>query len=893
MTCAFRYTDTPGSSDDQPVDTIFNGVLRSRAFVNAGTVRPVLVISLDHFLANKCVFAKGIIEFVASCFADTDYFSRILVLITHADPAKSDEQSIGSMRVFLSDLRKSVDANFPANASQLLYYLKQQVDLALDFKESKVRVVRPMDNSTRAALMEFISKSESIPEPASVFQFSLEKGADALVQSLANEEYYNVCSWVNETFEFEKVSKVLFDLEEVGRGLCLKGDLEHSKKIVLEANKNLHSEIQRVVHTILNSTPLDKIDVKSAFEPLVGRFRAMQVIHRDAAQLLPGWISSDCLERYFQRDLAKYIEIESEKKSWEALDSCAQRVRMLGSTLECTAQVEIASANILKKIELNSARVRDFSDPDMVSAALFELEFAGKSLTGAEQEIASRAFESSRNYLFEQLILLFDELEKKIGIIEKSAVLSIEDKMEFQASVTRLYKCTRPHLRLEEFLPDEAKARYSGGFFVCFCGKLRLDGVWDLKSSREELLQRFNLFSCLVRIEDDDLKSKLKLHMDGLKAQIEFFLKNDFDSLCTAFNDLLPEKIDDTEYAPYSADRVERFNIKLDTAAQLLPIDEIHGSMICTVKFDFFFDYYHKRLRHLETKVARGISSLPTLQQCKATYLYCCETSPSLVGISDRNETLKQSFVERVLTAQNQLLETIRVQAKLVLGEVKASAGKSFFGSVIGLKNADEMYLKLDALHTLLSSEDASEVHCVRKALEDQYALFKEQYLEVFRAQAQKSISDIEMDSMVQAYKYLLPSAEAKKLIYFPEDASLLQELTSGIDSKCEGLVSVASQPLVGVMKIPLLKKLEALIRLKSNADLNHARDKVLKHLDMNFNNARAALQSAKCSEVAAFLKSSTDAAKTSLLEDVRDQFLDAICTMKRLVKQISWLDKN
>jgi hypothetical protein len=419
-------------------------------------------------------------------------------------------------------------------------------------------------------------------------------------------------------------------MEAVGRRLGLSSGSKMSVKRVLQANEMLFQDIKRIVQTSLN-TPLDNIDLKAEVEPVVSRFRAMQVIQQSAKPLLPDWKSMDCLVWDFQRDLTAYIEVEKKKCSWEALDSCMQRVKMLGSILECKKAEEMAYANITSSILLNVDTVRMFSDPMQVSEALLELQRASYLLTGTAKEMATEALENSCRFLFENLKELAEHIKQQSLDIEQSIELSEVNRTAFHANVTKLYKFTRPDQRIDEFLPEEARSSSPGGIYICFRETLRLEQEWDIPFSRQQLLQRFNLLSCLIHVDDDELRIKLQLHMDGLRSQIEGFLGCDFQSLQEAFDGVLPTgEIAKLEaFWSYTSAPIEKFNAALVTAAQLLQIDEINRDKLCTSRFVRFFEEYSRRLLLVETKVKHEFTTLSTIQQSISPYFVCHESALS------------------------------------------------------------------------------------------------------------------------------------------------------------------------------------------------------------------------------------------------------------------------
>ena len=864
---------------------------------------------MNDFDANRYQNSKAMIEFVAGCFDDASYFRTLSVFVTHADDG--DEPTLGRLRCHLRKLNEVGGLNVAA--FELLRFLESEVHGAVSAAElrrenrTRVRVVRPCEPENRRTLLQCLEGGDRITDPGSAFRFHLESDARRTVDSLVGAEHQNICRWLAESFEYGRVGAVLVDLDAVGQALgreVLKA-VNTSRSRVLQANETLFNEIKQAIQSSLNA-PVDEINV-AQLASLVPRFRAMQVIQQHAGGLLPAWKTFQCLMWDYHRDLESYVDVERQKRSWEALEGCARRIELLGAVLECDGARELAESNVSSALAMQREEVLAFADPVSVSEALLELQRAGGSFTGARRERAAELFQGAAEFLRETLGGLVRRIAEVVqGIGDDSAApMTSDSKAALIADVTRLYKFTRPDQRIDDFLPEDARSCSVGGLYKQFLQNLRLDRASESALSRPQLLKHSNLLACLMKVEDDELRIKLELHMDSLRAQIEGFLRNDFELLRDTFESALPSEpaVPIDSLVERQIDAVTKFNAALMTAAQLLQIDEVSRDKACTAQFSKFFDVYNRRIAQIEGMARHGFASSTALAQGVAAYLLCRDGALGSLKIACDAQKQRGlgSLVQEVQAVTGCCMKIIQDKSSEECRSIEAQAqsGGFDFGSANGLRAADEALVKLDLLCVVAPGDGAA----LRLGLQRDYADFVELHTRAFQAQETENPRSVNMEAMLDAFKSLLPAARAEGLLRLPKDPKLLEYLARGVGRAEASLMVLADERLDSMEIAALLRNVKHVMLWKhldegqtvgtQVAGLKDARDALMQRLERALQEARAAVELARFDVVAGFAERCSDADRAVILSDASYSLRGDVRVIRKLATQLSWLEAD
>ena len=617
----------PGSGDDKPLDKILNCIMRSHALMNAQSVRFVYVLKIKGYDAMRFQVARSEIEFVASSFIEPTDFVHIMILVTHAEENEDDRRTLGKLRSYFRRIKEvAQDVPWESESAEKLHeYLLSECDKAVSKLEKReeniahVRVVRPLESQNREAILDFLDMCYVIDSPSRVFRLNLEKDAEELVMSMVSREHENICQWLSASFDYGKVATMLLETNQVLQALGKSSQLRLSTDRVLQANFSLYNDIKRVAQSILLS-PLESVDVETLV-PLVQRFQEQQAIFDSAGGLLSGdWKSLQKLMWDQSQELDKYISLENKKGSWDALGGCAQRIKLLSRALKNEDAEQQASKNIFQALQSRVETVREFEDPNTVADALVDLQKASLVLTGNFQLEAIKGLDSSKQLVVDELDKLVQQISCHCLQIENDLEsFKDSDKVLLHKNVTKLYRFTRLEQRIDDFLPPDSRSDAEGGFYQRFLSDLKLDQGNSLDRSRPQLLQHYNLLSCLLEVDDDELKVKLQLHMDSLKANLEQYLDEDFRNLTESYEAITNNKSRDSVDARAAA--AQKFKFALRNAAQLLRVDDISREKLCSSRLLKFLQTYFGHITELEKNIRRGISSVAMIEQCLCMFM--------------------------------------------------------------------------------------------------------------------------------------------------------------------------------------------------------------------------------------------------------------------------------
>jgi hypothetical protein len=929
MDLIFCLADMPGSSDDNAIDKILNCIIRSNALRQARSVCPVLVLKFKGYDANRFQNARSEIEFIASCFNEPKHFTQILVLVTHADENQDDRYTLGKLRNYIKKIPRDIPWAVK-NALDLHTYLISEFNKALGklekgkVNDSNIRVVRPLLRENRDEILEFLDHSFPIESPSEVFRFNLEEDAEKLVNSVMTREHENVCMWLTQTFEYEKVVKVISEMNQVLQALGKFDQMQVTIEQVMQANALLHNNILRVVLSLLNA-PLEGFDVQAELTPLVARFKDMQVISDSKRELLrvDEWKSFSDLIHDNNEELSKYIYLEKKKSSWEALGGCAERLRLLSCALECEEAEKISASNITDAIQSRVQAIRKFDDPVKVADAMVDLEKGCSALKGIFHSEASEQLETIKQFIIDEVEKLVQQITDMCQAIEKGeSSISESEKEDVCIKVTQLYKFTRVENRIDKFFPPHLKSDSEGGFYKKFLSGLELEEGSCLDRTRLQLLQHYNLLECLLKVEDEELHAKIKLHIDSLKSNIDNVVEEDYLSLKEAYGKLFPKEIVESIGENKMLDSVDgrvltvkHFWSAFSHSAQLLRVDVISGDKLCSSRLVKFLELYSVHISELEFKIKRGNVSIPSIEQCLSAFLTfnhsAIDELSEQIGIQS-NGRLRE-LLENIQQLETQCSRSIQQMKFEECKKIEETFRGNFFvfNTSAGLKAYDETLVKLKLLILIQAGEkdensfgvgnEGTDCRNLYASLEQQFSKFLDEQRDFFKFQGECSASDLDFDILANAYKNLIPYAQAECFCLTPRDTSLMNKLTNRMKNAEEELVQLGEERLDHCGTIRLLRNLNRAIRWRQfecagndpNASccLKEVRSRIKQTIDQDLQAVDSDLQEGKFDKVAIFWKQCCEADKSRIIEETAHRLKTELKNVQRCVRQIRWLD--
>mmetsp|Transcript_11296 Transcript_11296/g.31521 ORF Transcript_11296/g.31521 Transcript_11296/m.31521 type:complete len:2613 (-) Transcript_11296:150-7988(-) len=922
--------DMPGSSDDTQIDRIVNSVLRSRALQKAVATLPVLVLKLKGFDEGRFQNATSMFQFVSDSFEDMDSLKQYLVvLITHAE--EDELKTIGKLSSHLKKLGGGQFQNLDTKTVDLISYLKDEASKAVNSlkdgepNRSKVQVVNLASGElTREHLLKFLGNCEKIPRAHKKFSFNLENDAQQSVSQAFGDALRRITDIMSESFEYHRVAQLLIDMDEVENHMKVFMPRipmsESSKKRVLDANSQLFDSIVLLVSTHITSTDSETKVIVVRLPELMEQFEKMQMIcNEHTKRLLGGWKSLDCLRWELNKILKEFAELEC-GKGWGSIELCAQKIDSLlivkgFEQLEVQAQIQ---TSISKNLGAQMAKVLKFDDPFEISDALSEMEQAVSILSGRRREIAEPPFNQAKDKVVSMCQTVLTAVVDIVDRMESDSHYNPADEQirELQEGVFKLFRFTNAGQRIDKFLPEQFRSHSPNGFYKKFRDCLRLEEARELP--RERLLHHFKLVSILSKVEDDDLKNRIAIHVQLFHSQITSFLENDFEGLRNSFlAQIYDGKSEISMYFGETAghtEKVQEFIAFLKNSLHLLQIDELDFDRPCTKRLaDFFQGTVFKHFQRLimRFKAELGPQTFPDL--LSASILHRHWEYSDLITVFDpkvhqRADTQLQKFSQIFTEFDNARFESVEQCISLL--RQKVGSEDFNFSALPALRYLDQSLENLEYLRVIMGNGHHS---CIGASdwIKQQYQKFVQKNMDAFSVEVVKEPLEVQIDIILEVAKNLFPAAppltknldsvESHReavMSTIGEYENFLIEWTCKSSPNHSAVVRVSD----GLAKLIRWRKMESL-RLANNQSgspendkirlLSEAREKVESRLNKVVVEAKTAVDDSEFDKAAKLLRhfENSPEEKDTVMSHIESKLNFHKRNIEKILTQILWLE--